>query len=100
PPSASLTLSLHDALPIFLGAVIAVAVLVFGGTYVYIHFIEGDAPERLTFSSTSTTAAASTDPLAGTWRPTSSSRVGYRVKKVLRSEEHTSELQSRFDLVC
>src|SRR5207249_9418830 len=37
---------------------------------------------------------------AGPARPHSSARVGTPTPSHLRSEEHTSELQSRFDLVC
>jgi polyisoprenoid-binding protein YceI len=77
------------------GGLAGLAVLVSAGTFVYIHFIEGPAPARLTFtntdattttSSTGPTVAASSAPTAagsGTWRPTSDSKVGYRVKEVL-----------------
>lgn len=86
------------------GAVVGVAVLVTGGTYVYIHFIEGTAPAPLTLDSagstsqtpppatspstgapTSTTAAAATTAASGatTYTPTSTSVLGYRVKETL-----------------
>jgi polyisoprenoid-binding protein YceI len=94
-----------------LGAVVAVAVAIPVGTYVYIHFIEGDPPPPLTLdtaasgqagstSTTASTSAPATTPttaggaapttaapagnaLSGTWRPTTGSVLGYRVKEVL-----------------
>ena len=84
------------------GAVAAVVVLVTAGTYVYIHFVEGDPPAKLTLdsrrsspvpsstapaatagSTTSTAVAAAASGGAATYRPTSASVVGYRVKEVL-----------------
>src|SRR5438067_11089600 len=65
PSTEIYTLSLHDALPIFIG----VSPKGFKGT--------------LTFGSAEQI-----------WIPTS------MYPQALRSEEHTSELQSRFDLVC
>jgi len=73
---------------IVIGAVVGLAVLVSAGTFVFIHFIEGDAPKRLSLSTTGTTAAPSNEPLDGTWRPTSASQVGYRVKEVLFGQDH------------
>jgi polyisoprenoid-binding protein YceI len=90
-----------------LGAVVAVAVLVPVGTFVYIHFVEGDAPAPLTLQSssagqsatssttattaaagaTSTTGATTTTTAGGAgaviYQPTSASVVGYRVKETL-----------------
>lgn len=92
-----------------LGAVVGVAVLITGGTYVYIHFIEGDPPAPLTLdaagsgaqTTTPTTPAttATTGPSTGSsstspatsapatgaasYRPTSASVLGYRVKETL-----------------
>ena len=77
--------------------VAAVAVLAVGGTYVYIHFIEGPAPAPLKLKATKGDAAtpagqpgqaASTGPLAGTWRVTSGSLAGYRVKEVLLGQNN------------
>jgi polyisoprenoid-binding protein YceI len=93
------------------GAVVGVVVLIIGGTFVYIHFIEGTAPAPLTLdsagstsqtsspattaatASTTTTAAttAATAPAtaapasagAATYKPTSASVLGYRVKETL-----------------
>jgi len=75
-------------LKLVVGAVVGLAVLVSAGTFVYIHFIDGDAPKRLSLSTTATTAVSSDDPLDGTWRPTSASQVGYRVKEVLFGQDN------------
>jgi polyisoprenoid-binding protein YceI len=88
-----------------LGAIVAVAVLIPLGTFVYIRFIEGDPPPPLTLDSagsssqtidattTSTTAGVTTttsastatvaESSATTYRPTSASVLGYRVKETL-----------------
>jgi polyisoprenoid-binding protein YceI len=92
-----------------LGAVVAVAVLIPVGTFVYIHFVEGDAPAPLTLDSAAssqtspTTALAPTTTVAPspssttggaapttsggsgatTYRPTPASVLGYRVKETL-----------------
>jgi polyisoprenoid-binding protein YceI len=86
---------------------VAVVVLVLGGTWFYINVIEGPAPEPLAFSSSPTTTAApgttaapatpatpaapaSAGPIEGTWKPTSSSQAGYRVKEVLFGQSATA----------
>jgi polyisoprenoid-binding protein YceI len=80
--------------------VAAVAVLAVGGTFVYIHFIEGPAPAP--FSLNSATTAPSATPsspasgpgtatsasLAGTWRVAAGSQAGYRVKEVLLGQNN------------
>jgi len=77
--------------------VAAVAVLAVGGTYVYIHFIEGPAPAPLGLKAPKghvPTAqaqpgqATGTTSLAGTWRVTSGSVAGYRVKEVLLGQNN------------
>jgi len=90
------------------GAVVGVVVLITGGTFVYIHFIEGTAPAPLTLDSagstsqtsspattaatasstttaatTATTTAAPAPAGAVTYKPTSASVLGYRVKETL-----------------
>jgi polyisoprenoid-binding protein YceI len=79
-----------------ISGVVAVVVLVVGGTYVFIHFIEGPAPAPLSLKSSAspsgsgagqTTAAV---PVAGTWAITSGSEVGYRVKEVLAGQSQTA----------
>ena len=69
-----------------IGGVVVVLVLVVGGPFVYIHFIEGPAPAKLSLSTATTppTAAKSTAaPLAGTWRIGAGSTAGYRVEENL-----------------
>ena len=95
------------------GAVVALVILVVGGTWVYINLIKDDAPAELSFeerdAATTTPAAAATTvapgvdtsaattaagagttaPVAagggidGTWAATTESQLGYRVKEVL-----------------
>ncbi|MFN8050022.1 MAG: YceI family protein [Acidimicrobiales bacterium] len=82
---------------IAIGIVVALIVLAFGGTWLYINVIKDDAPEKLTLDSGPTTTAASggsattttaggaatADGVDGTWKASSDSVVGYRVKEVL-----------------
>jgi polyisoprenoid-binding protein YceI len=68
--------------------VAVVAVLAVAGPYVYIHFIEGTAPKRLSLSSQGSSAttvdpSAANTPLDGTWKVTSGSQAGYRVSEIL-----------------
>src|SRR5690349_21930724 len=72
-PTETSTLSLHDALPISLGS----------------------PTSRI---SRVITPGSTSGPSPST--PGSSSRAARRWRSGLRSEEHTSELQSRRDLVC
>ena len=84
-------------------AVVALAVLVVGGTFVYIHFIEGPAPARLTLDSSgsTTTVAPSAGPatgIDGTWKATTSgTQAGYRAKEVLFGQD--AEAVGRTDQV-
>src|SRR5438552_931860 len=74
--------------------IVAVAVLAVAGPYVYIHFIEGKAPKRLSLSSQNSTAttgdssAGAGVPLDGTWKVTTGSQAGYRVKEILFGQNH------------
>ena len=72
-----------------IGIAVAAIALV-GGPYVYIHFIEGAAPPPLTLSTPSPTSSAGgitsagqSSASEGTWKVSSGSVVGYRVKEVL-----------------
>ena len=78
-----------------IGVPVALVVLVVGGTFVYIHFIEGDPPPRLRSSdppSASSDSSASAAPLVGgvdgAWKATNASVVGYRVKEVLFGQDN------------
>jgi len=94
-----------------LGGVAALAVLVFGGTWVYIHLIEGPAPAPLSLksgassdpsrsASTSTAtgsgpggssgSTASTGTVAGSWLVAPGSIVGYRVNEVLAGQNNAA----------
>lgn len=82
------------------GGVAAAVVLVVGGPFVYIHFIEGKAPAKLTLTPASGTsdtsgvapnsAAGSGTDVAGTWKVAGGSEVGYRVKEVLFGQASTA----------
>ncbi len=79
-----------------LAAAAAVVVLAVGGTFVYIHFIEGPAPTPFTLKSATTAPTPSqatgsgpaTSPVAGTWRVAAGSQAGYRVKEVLLGQNN------------
>jgi polyisoprenoid-binding protein YceI len=78
-----------------LGALIVAALLVVGGTYVYIHFIEGPAPKPLALPKATTSKHPSTNSTAapsasGTWRVTGKSVVGYRVNEVLAGQNNVA----------
>ena len=92
-----------------IGVIVGIAVAIPAGTWLYLNVIEGDAPPPLTLDSASsgqvtttavvpststtspaptattpTTPAPATDSgVGGTWRPTTGSVLGYRVKEVL-----------------
>jgi polyisoprenoid-binding protein YceI len=82
---------------------VPVGVVVFAvvATFVYVHVVEGDAPDRLALNATSSTPSpspsttgATTDATssgtAGTWTVTSGSRAGYRVDEVLFGQRATA----------
>jgi polyisoprenoid-binding protein YceI len=80
-----------------LSGIAAVAVLAFGGAFVYIHFISGPAPAPLSLKSSagasasstaSASAAAHTTALSGTWKVAPGSVVGYRVHEVLMGQNN------------
>jgi polyisoprenoid-binding protein YceI len=75
------------------GGIVVVVVLVVVGPFVYIHFIEGPAPAKLSLSTTTEPKTASTGtsaPLAGTWKIGSGSTAGYRVKENLFGQSNTA----------
>ena len=99
---------MSNATKAIIGAVVAVAVLALGGTWLYINVIKDDAPEKLSLDDTAsgsdapTTTAASGDaptttasgdtPAAGDgvdgeWTATDASVVGYRAKEVLFGQD-------------
>jgi polyisoprenoid-binding protein YceI len=77
------------------GSVVVVLLLVVGGPFVYIHFIEGDPPAKLSLAdattpSTTGGANATPAPLAGTWKVGSGSTAGYRVQEDLFGQHATA----------
>src|ERR1700744_522700 len=75
-----------------LGAVIVVVVALVG-PYVYIHFIEGPPPEKLslpTSSSSGSARGASSTTKSGTWNVATGSVVGYRVNEKLLGQNSTA----------
>ena len=94
-----------------LGGLAALAILVVGGTWLYIHVIEGPAPAPLSLKSAPSSPAASapagsassapsagapttgtgaTGTVAGTWHVTTGSIVGYRVNEVLAGQNNVA----------
>ncbi len=88
----------RSRLTLILGGVLGVIVLgafvVVGGTYIYIHFIEGPAPKPLSLpgsgSTASTSPSAGLSSPSGEWTPTSASVVGYRVNEVLFGQNNVA----------
>ncbi|HMC72019.1 MAG TPA: YceI family protein, partial [Mycobacteriales bacterium] len=72
--------------------VAVVAILAVAGPYVYIHFIEGKAPKKLTLSQNTTPtnagSSAANQPLDGAWKVGAGSQAGYRVKEILFGQNH------------
>lgn len=74
---------------------VALVILVVGGPFVYIHFIEGKAPSRLAIPPTASTGASGSPSPAdhsadGTWKVSSGSQAGYRVQEVLFGQDNTA----------
>jgi polyisoprenoid-binding protein YceI len=84
------------------GVVAAGVVLVVGGPFVYIHFIEGKAPAPLSLASepstttatagtgTSSAASGATVAVDGKWNVASASQAGYRIKETLFGQSNTA----------
>lgn len=71
--------------------VLAIPAAVVGGPYIYIHFVEGEAPPPLSITTKTPTADSSkstTETLDGTWMVTTGSQAGYRVKEVLFGQDN------------
>jgi polyisoprenoid-binding protein YceI len=91
-----------------LGGLAALAILVVGGTWLYIHVLEGPAPAPLSLKSAARSSpsasatgstgsagavsagAASAGTVAGTWQVASGSLVGYRVDEVLAGQNNVA----------
>src|SRR5206468_12083145 len=93
PPPATYTLSLHDALPIYL----------FGGQrprFSRPQSTEGDGPEGNATQLQHPMTQGLTESLDLVLAPFREGQPEPALPRAARSEEHTSELQSRSDLVC
>jgi len=76
-----------------IGSVAVVVVLVVGGPFVYIHFIEGPAPAKLSLTTATppkVTTSGTRAPLAGTWKVGTGSTAGYRVRETLFGQHATA----------
>ena len=103
-------MSISRPLRILLASVVAAAVLVTAGTWIYINVLRDEAPDRLTLDSTAseagdstTTTAASTTGVDGVWKVTTGSQAGYRVKEVLFGQSaeavgRTSDVSGTFTI--
>ena len=78
------------------GAAAAVVVLAVGGTFLYIHVISGPTPAPLSLKSASGSSSpasageSAATSVGGTWKITTGSVVGYRVKEVLFGQNHVA----------
>lgn len=70
------------------GGVLLVVVLV-GGPYAYIHFVQDPAPPQLGKASGPATSGAVV-PVAGAWKVAGGTQVGYRVREVLVGQKTTA----------
>ena len=70
-------------------AAVVLAVLVVGGTFVYINVIRDDAPERLTLQTDERDGddSGADSDISGTWTAGSGSQVGYRVDEILFGQD-------------
>src|SRR3989449_8135736 len=82
------TLSLHDALPISIRIPCSRKWWMWKAWWVPIHGSSGRSKRPTTFA------------LGWVWRPRPIARARSQLSFKMRSEEHTSELQSRLHLVC
>lgn len=91
----------------FIGIPVILVILFVGGPFVYINFIEEDAPPplRLSDATSSTRKGATTEPatLDGSWTVSTGTQVGYRVKEVLFGQSNeaagrTSDVTGRLTL--
>jgi polyisoprenoid-binding protein YceI len=70
-------------------SVAVVIALAVGGPYVFIHFIEGQAPAALA-ETRSTAVQPATGTVAGRWQVAQGSEAGYRVDEVLNGQSNTA----------
>jgi polyisoprenoid-binding protein YceI len=74
-----------------IGGVVALAVLVVGVPFAYIHLFNSDQPAALSLdSSNGTASSAATVPDNGTWKVGAGSTTGYRVHEILAGQSTTA----------
>jgi polyisoprenoid-binding protein YceI len=73
-----------------IAGVIVLVVLVVGGPFVYIHFIEKKAPAKLALTPAPAASAAVAGPIAGDYTVATGSQAGYRVNEVLFGQKTTA----------
>jgi YceI-like domain len=83
-----------------IAGIVVVVVLAVGGPFVYVHFIEGPAPAKLTLpgdktkttggSTVGTVTKGRVEQVNGTWNVGTGSVVGYRVGEVLIGQNSTA----------
>jgi polyisoprenoid-binding protein YceI len=80
-----------------LGAVVAVAVLAVGGSFIYAAIDKEEAKPTLSsgddssdHSTGTTSAAVASGDITGTWKPTSASKLQYRVEETLLGAHNTA----------
>src|SRR5690606_39797259 len=98
PPTVLYTLSLHDALPISRLICEPISRACAGSASIPPPIPACTSRSAASSPTTATTACTPTDPTTREGRTTRT--CGRRASTATRSEEHTSELQSRENLVC
>src|SRR5207249_10010420 len=100
PPRPHSTLSLHDALPISPVQTVSLRKTLSVGRRATELLNEGPLVAVPDFTGLAVRTAAEKCETVGLELVVAGSGLGHKQKPAPRSEEHTSELQSRFDLVC
>jgi polyisoprenoid-binding protein YceI len=78
-------------LPWLIAGAAVLVVLAVGVPFVYIHFVEGPAPARLSLSATPAPGGALTAAqIDGKWVVSNGSQAGYRVQEVLAGQNNTA----------
>lgn len=75
----------------FIGiGVVLVVILAIAGPFIYIHFIEGPAPAKLSLPTSNATAGSTATSGSGAWNIGTGSIVGYRVSEKLMGQNSTA----------
>src|SRR5207249_11994230 len=99
-PTQLFPLSLHDALPIYIFAALSLVWAVSAPAFVFLRAARQEQSRKLSALAASRLGASAVDMTNEVIRvPRASVELIGDLAQEERSEEHTSELQSRFDLV-